>query len=74
MLYNYKVITVPKYQPLNNDAKLERAVHYKHSNILEHSPTVSISKPLNSWHSITPYNEHFFALSTVHKQYWLTSI
>ena len=46
MLYNYKVITVTKYQPLNNDAELDRAVPYKHSNILEHSPTVSISSPI----------------------------
>ena len=38
--YNCKVMTVTQYQPLSDDAELERAVPCKHSNILEHNPTV----------------------------------
>ena len=44
---NYNVITVTEYQPLNNDVELDRALSpTTYSNILEHSPTVSISSPI----------------------------
>ena len=44
---NYKVVTVTQYQPLNNDAELERALLQVQQHILEHSPSVSISSPMS---------------------------